>query len=185
MSHARELSLRQQLFIGFLACFFVGILMANFLGADVFQKNGSLTRYQLKQLQFAEINPQELVWHVCMNRLPLFFVLLVLGSVPRGKLAHAAFVAWSGFAYGYFCVMAICGYAAKGLILCALALFPQFLCYVPVYLGLVELSERHGRERKRVRYLLAVLLLLAGLFAGILLESYANPIILQKMLNFL
>lgn len=185
MSQTREFSLRQQLFFGFLACFFVGILTANFLGADIFQENGNLTRYYLKQLQYADIQPQELLWHVCANRLPLFFALLILGSIPRGKLSHAVFVAWSGFAYGYFCVMAICGYGAGGLILCVIALFPQFLFYIPVYLGLIEFADSHDRKRKGFRYLLAVLLLLAGLFAGILLESYVNPIILQKMLNFL
>ena len=185
MSQARELSLRQQLFIGFLACFFAGILMANFLGADIFQENGSLTRYYLKQLQYAEIEPRQLLWHVCGNRLPLFFALLLLGSIPRGKLVHAVFVAWSGFAYGYFCVMTICGYGARGLILCVAALFPQFLFYVPVYLGLVELTDGRDRNRKGFRYLLAVLLLFSGLLAGILLESYANPMILQKMLIFL
>lgn len=185
MSHVRELSLRQQLFFGFLACFFVGILMANFLGADIFQENGSLTRYYLKQMQYADIRPQELLWHVCANRLPLFFTLLVLGSIPRGKLVHAVFVAWSGFAYGYFCVMTICGYGVRGLILCVVALFPQFLLYIPVYLGLVELAGARERKRKKLRCLLAVLLLFVCFFAGILLESYVNPVVLQKMLIFL
>lgn len=183
MAHAQELSLRQQLFFDFLACFFVGILLANLLGADIFQENGSLTRYYLKQFQYSGVPSQELLWHVFCNRLTLFLTLLVLGSITRGKLIHAVFVAWSGFAYGYFCVMALCGFGAKGLLLCLLALFPQFLFYVPVYLGLVELSE-HCRVHKRFRYLLAVLLLLAGLLIGMLLESYINPIILQKILKF-
>ena len=185
MSQVRGFSLRQQLFIGFLACFFAGILMANFLGADIFEENGSLTRYYLKQMQYAKIMPQELLWHICASRLPLFSGLLLLGSIPRGKLVHALFVAWSGFAYGYFCVMAICGYGVRGLILCVAALFPQFLLYVPVYLGLVELADCRDRKRRGWRYALAVLLLLTGVFAGILLESYVNPIILQNLLKFI
>ncbi len=129
MSHGKEFSLRQQLFFEFLACFFAGILTANFLGADIFQENGNLTRYYLKQLQYADIVAQELFWHVCANRLPLFVALLLLGGIPRGRLVHAVFVAWSGFAYGYFCVMTICGYGARGLILCALwRFFHSFFC---------------------------------------------------------
>lgn len=182
MTQARELSLKQQLFLDFLVCFLVGILLANLLGADTFQENGSLTRYYLKQFQYSGVQAQELLWHVCGNRLTLFFVLLVLGNIPKSKLIHAVFVAWSGFAYGYFCVLALSGFGAKGLMLCVVALFPQFLFYVPVYLGLVELSERR-RERKRFRYLLALLLLFAGFLVGILLESYANPVILQKILK--
>ncbi len=185
MSHGKEFSLRQQLFFEFLACFFAGILTANFLGADIFQENGNLTRYYLKQLQYADIAAQELFWHVCANRLPLFVALLLLGGIPRGRLVHAVFVAWSGFAYGYFCVMTISGYGAKGLILCLMALFPQFLLYIPVYLGLVGLVGHRDRKRRGFRFLLVALLLLCGLIAGMLLESYTNPIILQKMLNFL
>ena len=51
----RELTIKQQLFIDFLVFFLVGIVLANLLGADSFQKNGSLTRYYLKQFQYAGI----------------------------------------------------------------------------------------------------------------------------------
>ena len=54
----RELTIKQQLFIDFLVLFLAGIVLANLLGADSFQKNGSLTRYYLKQFQYAEIQPQ-------------------------------------------------------------------------------------------------------------------------------
>lgn len=178
----RELTIKQHLFIDFLVLFLAGIVLANLLGADSFQKNGSLTRYYLKQFQYAEIQPQELLWHVGSNRLVLFLALLVLGTIPKGKLVHLLFVAWSGFAYGYFCVMSISAFGAKGLFLCFLALFPHFFAYVPAYLGLVELSGRR-REHTGWRRITAVLFLLTVLFVGILLESYVNPLILQKVLK--
>ena len=55
----RELTIKQQLFIDFLVLFLAGIVLANLLGADSFQKNGSLTRYYLKQFQYAEIQRSE------------------------------------------------------------------------------------------------------------------------------
>lgn len=179
----REFPLKQQLLIDFLAFFFIGIVLANLLGADGFQKNGSLTRYYLKQFQYTPVQPLDLLWHVGCSRLALFLALLALGTIPRGKAAHILFVAWSGFAYGYFCVIAISAFGVKGLLLCLMALFPQFLFYVPVYLGLVRLSEHH-REHHGWRGAAAVVLLTAALVLGILLESYINPLIIQKMLNF-
>lgn len=178
----RELSLKQQLFIDFLVFFLVGIILANLLGADGFQKNGGLTRYYLKQFQYTDIHPPELLWHVGCNRLTLFFALLVLGTIPKGKWIHGLFVAWSGFAYGYFCVISITAFGTRGILLCLLALFPQFLAYVPAYLGLVGLSG-HRREHAGWKGIMTVLLLLAVLSVGILLESYINPIILQKVLK--
>lgn len=179
----RELPLKQQLFIDFLACFFIGIVLANLLGVDGFQKNGSLTRYYLKQFQYTTVQPLDLLWHVGCSRLTLFLALLALGTIPRGKAVHILFVAWSGFAYGYFCVLSIGAFGAKGLLLCLVALVPQFLLYVPAYLGLVRLSERH-REHRGWQRLAAVVFLLAALMIGILLEAYINPLIVQKMLSF-
>ena len=88
----RKLPLKQQLFIDFLACFLIGIVLANLLGADSFQKNGNLTRYYLKQFQYADVQSQELLWHVGCNRLLLFLSLLALGTIPKGKLVHILFV---------------------------------------------------------------------------------------------
>lgn len=182
MMRVRELTTKQQLLIDFLVLFLTGIVLANLLGADGFQKNGSLTRYYLKQFQYAEIHSQELLWHVGSSRLVLFLALLTLGTIPKGKLVHLLFVAWCGFAYGYFCVISISAFGAKGLLLCILALFPQFIAYVPAYLGLTELSE-HRRGHTGLKRILSAAFLLAILFAGILLESYANPLILQKILK--
>ena len=180
--HVRKLPLKQKLFIDFLVLFLFGIVLANLLGADSFQKNSSLTRYYLKQFQYAEIRTQELLWHVACSRLALFAVVLALGLFSKTILFHALFVAWSGFSYGYFCVLAISAFGAKGLILCVLALFPQFIVYIPVYLGLVQLSERR-REHTGWKKFAAVICLLIGMVAGILLESYINPLILQKVLK--
>lgn len=181
--HIRELSVKQQLFIDFLIFFLIGIVAANFLGVESFQKNGSLTRYFLKQFQYTQIDSHELLWCVCCNRLCIFLMLAFLCIMTKEKPVHVLFVAWSGFAFGYFCVMSISGFGARGLLLCLIALFPQFLFYVPVYLGLVELSVRR-REYMAWRGIVAGILLLLGLVVGILLESYINPIILQKILKF-
>ena len=178
----RKLPIKQQLLIDFLAFFLVGIVLANLLGANTFQQNGSVTRYYLKQFQYTNIESQELLWHVGCNRLALFASLLALTVMVKGKIVHVLFVAWSGFAYGYFCVISISAFGAKGLLLCLVALFPQFLAYVPAYLGLVQLSERR-REHVGCRKMAAVVFLFVILIVGILLESYINPLILQKVLK--
>lgn len=178
----QKLSQKQKLFLDFLVLFLLGIVLANMLSADSFQQNGSLTRYYLKQFQYADIQTQELLWHVGCSRMILFVVLLVVGSLSKTLWFHILFVAWSGFAYGYFCVLTIGAFGAKGLMLCVLALFPQFLAYIPVYLGLVQLA---GQQRTRAgwRRFAAIVCLLLGMVGGILLESYINPIILQKVLK--
>lgn len=178
----RKLSVREQFFIVFLLCFLLGIVTANVLGAESFQKSGTLTRYFLKQFQYAQISFYELLWTVGRRRLFLFGCLLLFGMLVRGRLIHFLFLAWSGFAFGYFCVLALGGFGAKGLLLCVTALFPQFFVYVPVYLALATLCMQR-RKHAIWQKTLAVLLLFSVWCVGILLESYINPIILQKMLK--
>ena len=178
----RKLHLKQLLFIGFLACFLIGIVLANMIGADSFRQIGGLTQYYLKQFQYADIQPQELLWHVGCNRLFLFLTLFMLGMIVKGNLVHVLFVAWSGFAYGYFCVLSISALGTKGFLLCLVALFPQFFAYVPAYLGLVQMSG-HRRTYTGWRRAAWIILLLLVLIVGILLESYINPLILQKVLK--
>ena len=98
----RKLPIKQLLLIDFLAFFLVGIVLANLLGGNTFQQNGSVTRYYLKQFQYTDIESQELLWHVGCNRLALFASLLALTVMVKGKIVHVLFVAWSGFVYGYF-----------------------------------------------------------------------------------
>lgn len=182
MVHMRDLSVKQQLFFDFLGFFLMGIITANFFGAESFQMNGSLTRYFLKQFQYVQIDVEQLLWRVCCNRLAFFTVLVFLLILTKGKLVHVLFVAWSGFAYGYFCVMLISSFGVMGLLLCFFALFPHFFFYVPVYLGLVDLSMCR-REFVGWKSLVAGIILLMGLAVGIFLESYMNPIVLQKVLK--
>lgn len=181
--HLRSISLKQQLFAEFLLCFLVGIILANLLGADSFQKNGNLTRYYLQQFQYSNIQSEELLWHVGCRRLILILLLLAFSLLPKGKTVHWVFIAWCGFAYGYFCVLLISAFEAKGLILCLVALCPHFFAYIPAYLGMVQLSERR-RDQSSWQRLASVSVVLVLMIIGILLESYTNPVILQKVLNF-
>lgn len=178
----RKLPLKQQLFIDFLAWFLAGIVLSNLIGADSFQKNGTLTRYYFKQFQYTDIRMKDLLWHVGSQRLTLFLALLVLTMIPKGKIVHMLFAAWSGFAYGYFCVVLIGAFGAKGICLCLLSMLPQFLAYVPAYMGLIQLSE-HRSEHASFRNVASYLFLFIVLVVGILLESYVNPLILQKVLK--
>jgi hypothetical protein len=79
--------------------------------------------------------------------------------------------------------MSVGSLGGKGVLLFVLALFPQILLYVPVYLGLLELGPG-GAGSKRWKRALIFFCLFILLHVGILLESSVNPLILNKILNF-
>ena len=178
-----KLSFKQALFIDFLVCFIFGIILSNLLGSDAFQKQGNLTHYYLQQFQYTQFQFEDLLWHIGSQRIVLFFLLLAFSLLSKGKIVHTLFVAWCGFAYGFFCVMLIAACGAKGLLVCMSALCPHFFAYVPAYLGMVQLSDQRRTTSKWGRWgAVGVIFLLV--IVGILLESYANPMLIQKILNF-
>jgi hypothetical protein len=178
----RERFRKSQLFIGFLLSFLAGVLLANLTGSDSRGLQNSLTYTYLGVLEDARPGFVELFFYVALRRFSLFFVLLFLGTGPRGIWAHRLFAAWSGLSYGYLCVLMVSVVGGYGILLGAFSLFPQCLLYVPVYLGLLELGLGEPVNRRWKR-LLCVLFLIFLLLIGILLESYVNPILLQKLLK--
>ncbi len=182
--HPQRLSMRQWLAAVFFVSFVAGIFAGNFWGITDFSGGAAESRSYVQQLSDTAVSSHALLWHVCCVRGGIGAALFVLAALTRGRCVHSCFVAWNGFAYGYFCVMVIAAFAAKGLLVCAAAVFPQLLAYVPYFLVLVEWST-HRRTREHLRDLFVGLLLTLFLCAGILLESYINPSILQKLLKML
>jgi uncharacterized membrane protein SpoIIM required for sporulation len=177
----REHFRKPQLLAGFLLSFLAGILLANLTGGDSRELQSSLTNSYLGTLEHTLSGSAELLFYVAIRRCLLFFLLFFFGTGSRGIWAHRLFLVWCGLSYGYFCALAG-AMGGEGILLCILLMFPQCLAYVPAYLGFLELS--HGDvELGRWKRLMCVLFLVILLQIGILLESYINPIILQKILK--
>lgn len=182
MSQSQEASVRSILLTDFFLLFICGIFAANFFGIGLSGDSEGLTLYYLKQFQYAVLDKEELLVHIAGSRIILFAVLLSIGMLRKDLLIHLIFVAWCGFAYGYFCVILIGGFGAKGVLLCIAVLFPQFLVYVPDYIGL-EAVTNYKKMISKGKQFVIILVLFLGLLLGILLESYINPWILQKILK--
>lgn len=182
--HSQKLSMRQWLAAVFFVSFVAGIFAGNFWGIQSAADSAAWNRAYVQQLADAFPTTQELLWRVGFVRGSIGAALFLLAALTKGRCVHSLFVTWNGFAYGYFCVMVLVAFAAKGLLVCAAVVLPQLLVYVPLYLALVEWST-HRRAREHLRDLFAALILALGLIVGILLESYINPSILQNLLKML
>lgn len=182
MVKSQEISVKSTLLAVFFLFFVCGIIAANLFGIDSTRYSNGLTLYYFKQFQFAQLDMEDLFYYIADRRLKLFAVLILASMLRRDVVVHIIFSAWCGFTYGYFCVILLGCMGAKGLLICLAALFPQFICYVPSYIGLVRLTA-HKDESGICSKSLYFLLIIAGMAGGILLESYINPIVLQKMLK--
>ena len=166
----------------YLISFLAGIVLANTLGVEELRHYGILNEYFVKQLLYASINYDDL--------------LFLLGITRIGIPTHFVYLAWNGFSFGVVMVSVIVNFGIRGIpVLCAL-LFPHYLFYIPLYLILFGLSCYLGkREMKRqsasgglpekVLFLGGIVMTLGLFFIGIMTESYVNPRIMKKLVKIL
>lgn len=64
----------------YLISFLAGIVLANTLGVEELRHYGILNEYFVKQLLYASINYDDLLFYVAENRGAVFFLLFLLGS---------------------------------------------------------------------------------------------------------
>lgn len=111
--------------------------------------------------------------------------VLILGALGCTKLRKgivAAFVLWTGFSSGLLFTSAVIKMGVKGIILCLIALIPQFLFYAAGYLALLWYLYTYPQVRWNLTKTVIFLLLMA---VGILLECYVNPVIMQMFIQTL
>ncbi|MBQ8813238.1 MAG: hypothetical protein IJZ85_01900 [Lachnospiraceae bacterium] len=115
--------------------------------------------------------------------LPMLVIWLCLfGAYGAEGLCLSAL--WYGLCCGAVLSGAVLIYGIGGLFLFLAAIFPQYICYFLIFMQLINKFElksrtRHGQALKLSEEI-GFLLVIAVLFlAGVLLETYLNPIILR------
>ena len=102
---------------------------------------------------------------------------------------------WYGLSAGAFLATLMLRYGIKGILLAVISMFPQYLVYVPVVLALLlwcqelfrgiyvrgeySAADRGFLVKKAGR----LLVLMAVLVVGCMLEAYMNPFILMGFLK--
>ena len=79
----------------YLISFLAGIVLANTLGVEELRHYGILNEYFVKQLLYASINYDDLLFYVAENRGAVFFLLFLLGITRIGIPTHFVYLAWN------------------------------------------------------------------------------------------
>lgn len=186
----------------FLFGFFIGVFFMNFWKSILLTDAGFLDEEMLYQMKYTQIDTGLFFFYVLKKRLASFFLLAVMATTCLGiAVTYGAFV-WYGFAGGSFMAAVCLRYGLKGILLLCAAFLPQYLLYVPAFWLLLSWCYQicctlyfpakvyggwEDTYRSKKAFLLAkgvqLLVLLAVVITGIILESYVNPIILTNLLK--
>ncbi len=190
--------LSRKFLLFFMAGFLGGVIFSNLIGKSYMEYAGILSEYYLNRYKYMEIVRDQLFFYLVRERLSPVLFLLLLSFTAFGKAAVYLFLAWQGFSFGTLLTISILKFGGKGILLCVAGMVPQYLFYVPAMVLMAwricrgrpyeALKGWAGGTRQRgalvgnaaVYFLIFILLV-----AGIALETWVNPDIVQKLLNFL
>lgn len=185
----------------FLFGFFVGAFFMNFWKNTFLTGSGFLDETMLYQIQSVQIDKPQLLRYLFGKRMSLCAGLVVFSTTYLGIVVTYGSICFMGLASGMLLAAASIRYGMKGIFLLLAGIFPQYILYVPVFWFLFnwcyeicavmyfpariyELNLYQNKKKYILERSVRLLLLLTLLMAGLLLECYINPFLLQGILKF-
>lgn len=184
----------------FLTLFLIGMaagfLFLNLGKSALSGQTGMFDAYTLYGMKNMTVDCGALFCYVLRKRFVFLLCVAALATTRPGYGICLGTALWCGAVSGAFPAVLFLRYGLKGLLLTGVALFPQYLVYLPVFVLMLEWSadlhrtiyagtattEKEARSfRLRKLGLLGILAALTLL--GCLLESYVNPSLLLGYLK--
>ncbi len=183
-------------------CFLIGMCIG-IVTANIYFENCTqvalLGTYLIDKYPIMEINHARLLRYCMVVRLLPLVYIGVFSLTMFGAFYLFCYVLWLGFSFGALFSAATIQFGVKGVLLCVIGMFPQFLIYFPItFFSLsvgyqifrriyieCELDLHNGKTRYLflLKYILLFLMFITVSIIGIYLESYVNPFLLKKILQ--
>ena len=186
-----KLPMKNKLLFILMGSFCIGILIANFLGYDYFNRIGVITEYFIEKYKYNDINSLQLFNYILEKRIAIIIVIWFMGFTVISRILNRVYLGWIGFSLGISITCLVMKFGIKGIIIFAGAMFPHFIFYVFAILMLVYKCENifynlkvYGKNNKIIlEYILVFIICAIVMIIGIILESFVNPIILKGILS--
>ena len=149
----------------------------------------------LERINVGGTEKKELLQYLLTARIKTVLIPAVLGTTYLGLAAIRLQVIEFGACGGILLSVCLSRYGLKGIGLMAVGLLPQYVLYLPAAVWLfgwssgvcteIYFQKQLGRDVKRwgIRRLLQFLAILVIVIIGCFLETYVNPLFLQKVIK--
>ncbi len=169
----------QLLIVCLVVGFFVGILFENIVARTSGVTVNYFESYFMEQYKSVKIISEEYLWYVIRARIFPLLLLCLLGCMNWKKTLVCLSLIWTGFLSGIMIVSAVIQTGIKGILLCGGAIFPQVIFYGVSYSILLVHLYQYPKGRWNTT---KAIFMVIAMFAGIMLETYVNPYIIQFLL---
>ncbi|HJB90977.1 MAG TPA: hypothetical protein H9763_05845 [Candidatus Eisenbergiella merdigallinarum] len=162
----------------FLTGFLAGIAAICLFSDPLMESTGFLDPSLWTRMQLLEINRNGLLLYSLRQRLGAAAFLVLLATAGAGEIGAAGFLFFGGLSAGAVLTTLSARYGLGGILLFSGCVLPHQLLLVPGFLLLLDWCARKLEKRK-------LLIPLAVVITGCLLESYVNPIALKVVTGLL
>lgn len=170
------LRLRKQMLAFFAAGFVFGVVCANAAARIYHMESGVFGGRVLFGFQASGIEYGRYCAYILRLRAVPVLVLYAASRTKMRKAAAVLFLIWTGISAGILVSSAALGLGISGSVLCVAGIFPQFLFYIPAFFVLLQYCFAWPAVQwSRQKMIFTVLM--TG--AGIVLEVYVNPLVMQ------
>ena len=172
-----------QLLILFLAVgFLIGIIYENLVARESALLSEVFLRSNLERYLQTNIIGEKYLWYVARARIILLATVCIFSCFRWKKLFVILCLALCGFFAGMMSVTAVMQLGIKGILLCIAGILPQGVFYAMGYGMLLAYWFRYPNGRwNRAKLLFVVIMFLVG----IILETYANPVLVKLIIKML
>lgn len=183
---------KNQMEILFVVGFVLGVVLPNLLWKTELEEKGLPGLYLLTRVSRGLPANPEYFFYVLKTRGSIFALCMLCGLSVFGLPVSAVASVWLGFLMGAVLTVSLLEFGVEGLFLAGALFFPQYVIYVPVSLALYRRSFqisvkcwKNQRLAATERREYGMFCAMAGvlLAAGMFLESYINPVLIETIVG--
>jgi hypothetical protein len=180
----------------FTAGFIFGIIFMNIEKSTLLDSTGLFNENTFIGMNGMSVDSSALFYYVLKKRFGSAAVLAILSTTYLGLPVCALFVLWQGVLFGSFIAALAFRYGIKGIILAFMSMFPQYLIYIPAFIGLIFMCESLNRKiyfqkypenilnkKNKLADLTKIPIVFSAIFIGTIFESFVNPKLLTWFLK--
>lgn len=176
----------------FVLGFVLGVALPNLLWRAELEESGLPGLYLLTRVTREMPANPEYFLYVLRNRGTAYALCMLCGLSVLGLPVSLVASVWMGFLMGAVFTVSLLEFGVEGLFLAGALFFPQYVVYVPVSLALYRKSFqlsagcwKNQRLASPAKKEYGVFCALAGflLAAGVFLESYVNPALVEMVMD--
>ena len=164
-----------------LVSFFCGILIITIMAKGKIPENTLMNQALAGNFLEEGWNRKALFLQCLWKRGTVLFLIILLTCTVMRVWICRAMIVWLGFVFGILLKLFYLWYGMKGMGLLVVSMLPHYLFYIMAY-GLLYWNFEKNRMRMRKNYF-PVVIAVAVVIMGIVLESYVNPFLVGGYLK--